>query len=92
MHICILYTVLLKIYFQAGVTIAALEKNNTSATVTFGARLNRPYVLQSTLDPASSNSWITVSDVFTGNDYLAPLVDTNAITPHKFYRIKDVGL
>jgi hypothetical protein len=80
----------LKIYFQAGVTITSLQKSNDTATVTFGARLNRNYILQSSGNPADPNSWVDGSDTLTGNDALTALVDANATNRQRFYRVKDV--
>jgi hypothetical protein len=81
---------ILKIYFQAGVTIASLAKAGDLATVTFGARINRTYILQSSIDPAALASWANASESVTGNDAFAPIVDVNATNSAKFYRVKDI--
>ena len=81
---------LLKIYFQAGVTITSLQKTNNTAILTFGARLDRTYTLQATTSPTNPNTWTDAGDPIVGNDALAPVSDTNATTAFRFYRIRDI--
>jgi len=81
---------ILRIYFQAGVTITSLAKTNESVAVTFGARINRTYALQSTTGLGGQSGWTEASDVLLGTDYFATLVDTNATGEARFYRIKDI--
>jgi hypothetical protein len=81
---------ILKIYFQAGVTITSLQKSPDTAIVTFGAKLDRVYILQSTGDLNAPNSWTNSSDTVVGTDALTPLVDYNVSAQTRFYRIKDI--
>jgi len=79
----------LKFYIQAGVTITSLQMTNHTATATFGARLNRTYRLQRTINASLASGWVDVGDEIIGNDALAILTDTNAVESVRFYRVKD---
>jgi hypothetical protein len=81
---------LLKIYFQAGVTITSMQKTNDVANLVFGARLNRTYTLQAATNISNPNGWMDIGEPVVGNDALTAVTDLNATNAARFYRIKDV--
>ncbi len=80
---------LLQVYFQAGVTITSLQKQDEVATVKFGAQLGRNYVLQGSTNIANPAAWANVSDPITGNDAFTTIADASPTNRVQFYRIKD---
>jgi hypothetical protein len=75
----------LKIYFQAGVNITSIAKDNGGTAVTFGAPGGKSCTLQA-LDALGTTNWIDLETI-TGADALQTLIDTQD-SARKFYRIK----
>ncbi|MCI0539065.1 MAG: hypothetical protein L0Z50_27985 [Verrucomicrobiales bacterium] len=80
------------LYLQAGLTIAALTKTNTEATVVFAA-LPGNLFLEGTTNLLDASSWKTAAGpLTTTRTELRSLVDPSAAGPIKFYRLRMDGL
>ncbi len=77
----------LKFYFQAGINIASINKNEKVATIKFGSMAGQFFNLEYSTSLTNS-SWITVGNAVTGNDSLQTLTDNGAGVSQRFYRIK----
>jgi hypothetical protein len=76
----------LKVYFQAGVSIASVERGTNSNSVTFGSVLGWTFYLEGN-DNLSTTNW-TQLDSISGNDSLQSVVDPDAAATGRFYRIR----
>ncbi len=76
----------LKVYFQAGINIASIERSGGTNSVRFGARLNKIFALEYCGDLSATN-WTTI-DSIAGEDFFNTIAHTNS-APHGFYRIKE---
>ena len=76
----------LKVHFQAGVTIASVARRGSTNVVTFGSMLNATFYLESTDDLTTTN-WTQV-DSLAGDDALRTLNDINPPAQPRFYRIR----
>jgi len=83
-----------QIHFQAGVTIARLERTNNSTVATFAtlpsnAARQFSYFLESSASLDNPGAWETVAGPLRGNNRLQSLSDPMAITEDKrFYRLR----
>jgi hypothetical protein len=75
-------------YFQAGVTIADLKHNTTNLTVNFASQNGKSYYLQTTGNPAITNSWTNFAGPFTGSHLLRTVTDTNVSHAARLYRLR----
>ena len=80
-------SILLPIYFQAGVTIAGLTRDTNQVTITFASRNGRSYFVQATATPQISASWQDIAGPFTGN-ILQTATDANVNAVARFYRLR----
>ena len=80
-------SILLPIYFQAGVTIAGFERDSNQVTVTFASRTGSSYYVQATGTPENSASWQDLVGPFTGN-LLQTATDANVNEVARFYRLR----
>jgi hypothetical protein len=75
-------------YFQAGITIASLTHNTNHLAVTFASQNAKSYHLQTTVNPALTNSWTNLAGPFTGSHLLRTVTDTNISHPARLYRLR----
>jgi hypothetical protein len=75
-----------KYYFQAGINIASIKKNDSAMDITFGALLGQTFHLQYSTNLATGD-WITLGSV-DGNEALMTLSDSDTGNSSRFYRIK----
>ncbi len=80
-------TDLLKMYFQAGDNIRAIEPDVDHTHVTLGARAGYTWQLQAatTLNPPD---WQAVGAPVTGDDYFHEVLDDTLVESNQFYRVK----
>src|SRR5262249_21201329 len=79
---------LLPIYFQAGVTIASVQKDDSNTPVTFGAGLGSTYYLQASTDLSSNASWQTVAGPLAGDNHLHSVPVPNGNSSALFIRLR----
>ena len=77
----------LKIYFQAGINIFAIEPDIDHTHIQFGAKAGTNWQVQatSTLNPAN---WQNVGDPLVGNDYIKEVTDETAVEGQRFFRVR----
>ena len=80
-------SVLLPIYFQAGVTIAGITREANQTFLTFASRAGSSYYVQATGTPESSASWQDIAGPFTGN-LLQTATETTTTESARFYRLR----
>jgi hypothetical protein len=78
-------SVILKIYFQAGINIASLTETENGTGIRFGTLLNRTFFLESNHDLSTTN-WNVIGSV-SGVDHFQTLNDANH-SAAKFYRVR----
>lgn len=76
---------ILKIYFQAGINIASIEKTGNEMAIRFGAVLDQTFYLESS-DSIAATNWTTLNST-GGDDHFQVLSDT-AGAANRFYRIR----
>jgi hypothetical protein len=76
---------ILKIYFQAGINVASLNKTENETAIRFGTLLDQTFVLESNSDLSTTN-WNVIGSV-SGDDHFQTLSDTNH-SAAQFYRIR----
>lgn len=85
---------LYRFYFQAGTTIARLDRTNHSVVATFGTQPSNAarqyaYYLEATPTLDVPIAWTTVAGPLAGNNRLRTLTDTPPMdAPHRFYRLR----
>ena len=80
-------SILLPIYFQAGVTIAGFARDSAQATLTFASRAGSSYYVQATTTPELNTSWLDITGAFTGNR-LQTATDSTVNEIARFYRLR----
>lgn len=80
-------SVLLPIYFQAGVTIAGIARDANQTILSFASRNGSSYYVQATGTPENSASWQDIAGPFTGN-LLQTATETTATESARFYRLR----
>jgi hypothetical protein len=80
-------SVLLPIYFQAGVTIAGIARDANQTFLTFASRAGSSYYVQATGTPENSASWQDLAGPFTGN-LLQTATETTTTESARFYRLR----
>lgn len=85
---------LYRYYFQAGTTIARIDRTNISVVVTFGTQPSNAarqyaYFLEATSMLDEPPGWTTIAGPLSGNNHLRSFTDTPpADAPHRFYRLR----
>ena len=80
-------SVLLPIYFQAGVTIAGIARDANQTILTFASRTGSSYYVQATGTPENFASWQDIVGPFTGN-LLQTATETTTTESARFYRLR----
>ena len=78
---------LIKIYFQAGVNIKAIQTETNVNRVTFGARAGFVWQLEASESLAPSATWNEVGNSVLGDDYFHEVED-DQVQDWRFYRVK----
>lgn len=78
----------LPIFFQAGITIAGIVRNNSDTTLTFATALGKTYYVQSTTNLMSPASWQDIAGPLTGDNRLEVVMHPEANSTHGFYRLR----
>jgi hypothetical protein len=81
----------LKMYFQAGDTIRAIEPDEDHTHVTIGARAGYSWQLQAA-SSLTANDWGVIAPPVTGDDYFHEVVDETAVEGERYYRIKGMPI
>jgi len=77
-------------YFQAGLFVDSMARTNNTVTVRFGTRAFNNYFLEVNTNLVSTN-WFPIEEVFGGNHSdLHYLIDSNATTSARFYRMHEI--
>lgn len=77
----------LAIYFQAGITIASLFRDDASVTLKFASRSGSSFYVQATGTPENPGSWQDITGPRTGN-LLQTVTDSVVSNPARFYRLR----
>lgn len=80
----------LKIRFQAGLRIEAMQTLTNRVTVSFRSPPAISNVLEATTSLASSN-WLPVAGPLRGNNNLQSLTDTNVPAGNRYYRLRQLN-
>jgi len=80
-------SILLPVYFQAGITIVGFTRETNQVAITFASRSGSSYYVQSTSNLADTNSWQDIAGPFTGN-FLQGVTNSNVSNSARFYRLR----
>jgi hypothetical protein len=76
----------LKVFFQAGVTMASVTLTGSVANLTFGGMANWDFTLECSTN-LGGNSWFDVGSI-SGADALQTISDPGATNPLRLYRVR----
>ena len=78
----------IKIYFQAGVNVKAIEPDGDSTRVTFSAPAGKSWTVEASNSIATNAIWNAISGSFPGDDYFHEITDDTPVTGSRYYRLK----
>lgn len=77
------------LYFQAGITLAKLERTDEGMAATFGTKTGSTFHLESSHTLDDPDAWVEVGSPVRGNNRLQTVVDPEPPGPGaKFYRLR----
>jgi hypothetical protein len=81
---------LIRVYFEAGVNIAAIEPNVDHTDVRFGCPVGANWQLEGTDALVPNAVWDPIGPALTGTDYFVKMREARAVGGNRFYRIRKV--
>ena len=78
----------IKIYFQAGVTMKSVEPDAGQTRVAFGAQAGFLWQLQAVNAFPAGTNWQAVGDPILGDDYFHEVEDDQAMEVQRYYRVE----
>lgn len=79
-------SIVLYVYFQAGVHVRNVNIVSNQAFVTYSAPAGASWSLQSATNLGPGAVWTTIAGPIVGDDYFHEVVDTNLVFGDRFYR------
>ena len=78
----------MKVYFQAGVNLKAIEPNANQTHVVFSAPVGWNWIIEASDSPSTNTTWTEIGAPIVGDDYFHEIIDSQPVQGQRFYRAK----